>query len=91
MQARRFINYRSFRPILRLIPMVDSPASQQWAIWALANLTTTDKTKYCPYVVHEGGVPLLEQVVNDSRSTKRMRELANIVLANISDWDSMTQ
>ncbi len=42
LEAKRFINYRSFRPILRLIPMFESPASQHWAIWALANLTSTD-------------------------------------------------
>uniref|UniRef100_A0A915BJH5 Zyg eleven-related protein 1 n=1 Tax=Parascaris univalens TaxID=6257 RepID=A0A915BJH5_PARUN len=86
LKARRFINYRSFKPILRLIPMFDAPASQHWAIWALANLTSTDRDKYCAYVCNEGGVPLLQLVVNDLRSSLRMRELANIVLKNIFDW-----
>ncbi|VDK18869.1 unnamed protein product [Anisakis simplex] len=87
LEARRFINYRSFKPILRLIPMFDAQASQHWAIWALANLTSTDRDKYCAYVRNEGGVPLLELVANDARSSARMRKLANIVLRNINDWE----
>ncbi|VDO39204.1 unnamed protein product, partial [Onchocerca flexuosa] len=86
LEAKRFINYRSFKPILRLIPMFDAPASQHWAIWALANLTSTDRDKYCAYVLHEGGIPLLQQVASDERSSEKMRSLANIVLRNISEW-----
>uniref|UniRef100_A0A8R1TZP5 Zyg eleven-related protein 1 n=1 Tax=Onchocerca volvulus TaxID=6282 RepID=A0A8R1TZP5_ONCVO len=86
LEAKRFINYRSFKPILRLIPMFDAPASQHWAIWALANLTSTDREKYCAYVLHEGGIPLLQQVASDERSSEKMRSLANIVLKNISEW-----
>ncbi|VDK80805.1 unnamed protein product [Litomosoides sigmodontis] len=87
LEAKRFINYRSFKPILRLIPMFDAPASQHWAIWALANLTSTDRDKYCAYVLHEGGIPLLEQVASDARSSDKMRSLVTIVLKNISEWE----
>ncbi|KAL4002317.1 hypothetical protein ACH3XW_2960 [Acanthocheilonema viteae] len=87
LEAKRFINYRSFKPILRLIPMFDAPASQHWAIWALANLTSTDRDKYCAYVLHEGGIPLLQQVASDERSSDKMRSLATIVLKNITEWE----
>ncbi|CAG9540554.1 unnamed protein product [Cercopithifilaria johnstoni] len=87
LEAKRFINYRSFKPILRLIPMFDAPASQHWAIWALANLTSTDRDKYCAYVLHEGGIPLLQQVAGDERSSDKMRSLATIVLKNITEWE----
>ncbi|MFH4984947.1 hypothetical protein AB6A40_011656 [Gnathostoma spinigerum] len=86
LKTKRFINYRSFKPILRLIPMFDSPASQHWAVWALANLTSTDPEKYCAYVFNEGGVPLLNQVVSDNRSTLKMKELARVVLRNLIVW-----
>jgi len=33
--AKRFINYRSFKPILRLVPLFHSAGSQHWACWAL--------------------------------------------------------
>lgn len=81
--TRRFINYRSFRPILRLLPLYHAYASQHWAVWALANLTTTDGEKYCAYVRDEGGVPLLEELVENSRTTADIRKLANTVLDNI--------
>ena len=41
--TRRNINYRSFEPILRLIKVAHTPQCQHWAIWALANLTRTDR------------------------------------------------
>ncbi|PAV87579.1 hypothetical protein WR25_04800 [Diploscapter pachys] len=87
LDTRRFINYRSFRPILRLLPLWHAYASQCWAVWALANLTTTDGNKYCSYVTDEGGVPLLEQLVNDSRTTEKIKDLARIVLKNIEKWN----
>ena len=86
LNARRFINYRSFKPILRLLPQWHAVGAQQWAVWALANLTTTDQQKYCRFVVEEGGLELLEQLSTDPRSTDGIRELANIVLQNIDNW-----
>ncbi|XP_025769440.1 protein zer-1 homolog [Puma concolor] len=38
--SRRNINYRSFEPILRLLPQGISPVSQHWATWALYNLVS---------------------------------------------------
>uniref|UniRef100_A0A8C5HYZ5 Protein zer-1 homolog n=1 Tax=Gouania willdenowi TaxID=441366 RepID=A0A8C5HYZ5_GOUWI len=38
--SRRNINYRSFEPILRLLPQSISPVSQHWATWALYNLVS---------------------------------------------------
>lgn len=102
--GNRGLPFRSFEPILRLVPLVDSPASQHWSIWALANLTTVDgersgydywmltemsgflASKYCQYVVHEGGMPLLEQVVSSLRTSARVRELAKAVLVNVKKW-----
>ncbi|EYC14757.1 hypothetical protein Y032_0039g137 [Ancylostoma ceylanicum] len=86
LDTRRFINYRSFRPILRLLPLWHAYASQHWAVWALANLTTTDGAKYCAYVTDEGGIPLLEQLVIDERTTAPVRHLAKMVLNNIENW-----
>uniref|UniRef100_A0AAY4CSW0 Protein zer-1 homolog n=1 Tax=Denticeps clupeoides TaxID=299321 RepID=A0AAY4CSW0_9TELE len=38
--SRRNINYRSFEPILRLLPQSIAPVSQHWATWALFNLVS---------------------------------------------------
>uniref|UniRef100_A0A915NH35 Uncharacterized protein n=1 Tax=Meloidogyne floridensis TaxID=298350 RepID=A0A915NH35_9BILA len=62
LQARRFINYRSFKPIICLLPQWHSEGAQQWAVWALANLTTTDRKKYCRFIIDEGGLELLENL-----------------------------
>ncbi|VDL62669.1 unnamed protein product [Nippostrongylus brasiliensis] len=83
LDTRRFINYRSFRPILRLLPLWHAYASQHWAVWALANLTTTDGAKYCAYVTDEGGIPLLQELVSDPRTTDSVRHLAKMVLEKL--------
>lgn len=83
MDSRRFINYRSFRPIIRLIDKFDSYGSQIWALWALANLTTTDAEKYCEFVRVEDGVRILQTLTHDIRSTDYMIELCNAILRNI--------
>ena len=37
--SKRNINYRSFEPIIRLLPVSHTPECQLWAVWAIANLT----------------------------------------------------
>ncbi|CAI4231207.1 unnamed protein product [Auanema sp. JU1783] len=95
LDTRRFINYRSFRPILRLLPLWDAYASQHWAVWALANLTTTDGPKYCSYVTNEGGLPLLTDLVKDQRTGDNTRKLARMVLSNIEknmgSWETVEE
>ncbi|CAD5220313.1 unnamed protein product [Bursaphelenchus xylophilus] len=84
MDSRRFINYRSFKPIIRLIPMFDSYGSQIWALWALANLTTTDGEKYCQFIVKEDGLHVLQSLVKDKRSTDQILELVNQIMNNLN-------
>lgn len=67
--------------------MFDSPGSQHWAVWALANLTSTDRTKYCSYVKNEGGEELLQDVYRDERSSTELRRLSKVVLDNIAQWE----
>ncbi|KAG7273769.1 hypothetical protein CRUP_003269 [Coryphaenoides rupestris] len=43
--SRRNINYRSFEPILRLLPQGIAPVSQHWATWALFNLISVYREK----------------------------------------------
>ncbi|CAD5213987.1 unnamed protein product [Bursaphelenchus okinawaensis] len=84
MDSRRYINYRSFKPIIRLIPMFDSHGSQIWALWALANLTTTDGEKYCQFIVKEDGLQVLQSLANDKRSNDRILELVNQIMNNLN-------
>ncbi|CAJ0578516.1 unnamed protein product, partial [Mesorhabditis spiculigera] len=86
LDTRRFINYRSFKPILRLLPQWHAFASQHWAVWALANLTTTDPAKYCQYVINEGGVELLVDLQLDRRTHPEIKKLVEIVLKIVDNW-----
>ncbi|TKR67495.1 hypothetical protein L596_023643 [Steinernema carpocapsae] len=86
LNARRFINYRSFKPILKLLPNFDASASQMWAVWALCNLTITDANKYCPYVCEEGGLELLRNLETDKRTSEEVLNLTKKVLDNVDKW-----
>uniref|UniRef100_A0A8B9KNB5 Protein zer-1 homolog n=1 Tax=Astyanax mexicanus TaxID=7994 RepID=A0A8B9KNB5_ASTMX len=74
--SRRNINYRSFEPILRLLPQGISPVSQHWATWALFNLVSVYPSKYCPLLVKEGGVALLEKVLELDSSQPETKDMA---------------
>jgi len=86
--TKRNINYRSFEPILRLVKVIHTPQCQHWASWALANLTRTDD-KYCELIVQEGGLCLLEELINSNTSPapySEILELASIVRQNVNAW-----
>lgn len=79
----RNINYRSFMPIFKLLRAFDTTAAQHWSVWALANLTLVYPGKYCSLLKKEGGVDLLEQVIQDPRPTNAVRALAKQVLSQV--------
>ncbi|XP_015229037.1 PREDICTED: protein zer-1 homolog [Cyprinodon variegatus] len=78
--SRRNINYRSFEPILRLLPQGIAPVSQHWATWALFNLVSVYPSKYCPLLIKEGGVSLLEKVLELESSKPETKEMARKVM-----------
>ncbi|NP_998066.1 protein zer-1 homolog isoform X1 [Danio rerio] len=78
--SRRNINYRSFEPILRLLPQSGAPVSQHWATWALYNLVSVYPSKYCPLLIKEGGVSLLQAVLELQTSHVETKDMARKVM-----------
>ncbi|KAK5852423.1 hypothetical protein PBY51_023892 [Eleginops maclovinus] len=78
--SRRNINYRSFEPILRLLPQGIAPVSQHWATWALFNLVSVYPSKYCPLLIKEGGISLLEKVLELESSHPETKDMASKVM-----------
>ncbi|XP_016349703.1 protein zer-1 homolog [Sinocyclocheilus anshuiensis] len=74
--SRRNINYRSFEPMLRLLPQSGAPVSQHWATWALYNLVSVYPGKYCPLLIKEGGVILLQKVLELESSHQETKDMA---------------
>ncbi|XP_069106864.1 protein zer-1 homolog [Argopecten irradians] len=70
-------------PIFKLLRAFDTTAAQHWSVWALANLTLVYPGKYCSLLKKEGGVDLLEQVIQDPRPTNAVRALAKQVLSQV--------
>ncbi|KAG8010973.1 Protein zer-1-like protein [Nibea albiflora] len=84
--SRRNINYRSFEPILRLLPQSISPVSQHWATWALYNLVSVYPTKYCPLLIKEGGISLLEKVLELESSQPETKDMASKVMEQCENF-----
>ncbi|CAH1179540.1 unnamed protein product [Phaedon cochleariae] len=82
LDSQRNINYRSFEPILHLVQVYHTPECQQWAVWALANLTKVYPEKYCVLVETEGGLHLLQEVIMHPLPPMRVKNLAAVVLEN---------
>lgn len=91
LNSRRNINYRSFEPIIRLLSVSSTPECQLWATWALANLTQVTPEKYCRLVNDEGGLAIIEEILNSNSSeVQTSREdvirLAQHVRRNVTRW-----
>ncbi|KAG7235555.1 hypothetical protein INR49_002602 [Caranx melampygus] len=84
--SRRNINYRSFEPILRLLPQSISPVSQHWATWALYNLVSVYPSKYCPLLIKEGGISLLEKVLELDSSQPETKDMARKVMEQCENF-----
>ncbi|XP_028664420.1 protein zer-1 homolog [Erpetoichthys calabaricus] len=89
--SRRNINYRSFEPILRLLPQDIAPVSQHWATWALYNLISVYPDKYCPLLIKENGIALLKRVLELESARQETKEMARKVIEHCSNFkdDSM--
>lgn len=84
--SRRNINYRSFEPILRLLPQNGALVSQHWATWALYNLVSVYPSKYCPLLIKEGGISLLQKVVELESSHQETKDMASKVMDHCENY-----
>ncbi|XP_042193523.1 protein zer-1 homolog isoform X2 [Callorhinchus milii] len=85
-KSRRNINYRSFEPILRLLPQRIAPVSQHWATWALFNLTSVYPDKYCPLLIKENGIELLKGVIDSEEARSETKAMARKVFSFCEDY-----
>ncbi|XP_053206077.1 protein zer-1 homolog isoform X2 [Panonychus citri] len=85
--SKRNINYRSFEPILRLLK-AKNPVyeAQYWAVWALANLTRVYCNKYCQLLIDDGGIEILQNLLNDTNLPTHVRQLVVLTLYQVDKW-----
>ncbi|KAJ8959490.1 hypothetical protein NQ318_022187 [Aromia moschata] len=90
LNSQRNINYRSFEPILYLVKVYHTPECQQWAVWALANLTKvylrSDRENQPRNTAFwwrkKGGLHLLEDLIHHPSPPLAVKTLAAIVIEN---------
>ncbi|KAI1707861.1 zyg eleven-related protein 1 [Ditylenchus destructor] len=86
LSTKILFQYHSLKPILQLLPMFGSHALQHWAVWTLANLTSTNPKKYSRYIDEEGGEKLVQKLVYDRRVSAKISILSRVVLTNMETW-----
>lgn len=84
--SKRNINYRSFEPILRLLRCNVSSEAQYWAVWALANLTRVYCSKYCPLLVEDNGIEILESLAESETIAPHIRQLSALTLSQYEKY-----
>ncbi|CAG2107636.1 unnamed protein product [Medioppia subpectinata] len=74
------INYRSFKPFLRLLKSSIPSGAQYWSVWALANLTRVKSKKYCPLLKNDNGLEVLEQLADSDSVPDYIKDLSSLTL-----------
>ena len=80
-RARRNINYTSFTPLLSLARLSSTPQCQMWAVWSLANLTSVTPEKHCSLLLQEGGLALMEDLLQ--QNCEEVRNWAGLMKDNL--------
>ena len=78
LELDKSINYRSLAPILHLARVGHTVECQLWAVWTMANLTTVMPEEYCRMVVEEGGLSVVEDIM-DNHHHNQLKSLAETV------------
>lgn len=80
------MQYSSFAPIFRLLKVLESPASQIWALYTIASFTSIDacdRNKYCAFIAEEG-VALIREIQRNPFSSELMLNYCQTILQNIT-------
>jgi len=82
LRSQRNINYRSFKPILRLLLVPHTVQCKLWAAWALANLTTVYPEKYVKLLEEEEGLVYLAKELK-SEESEDLAQYATLAFNNV--------
>ncbi|XP_033740370.1 zyg eleven-related protein 1-like [Pecten maximus] len=72
--------YRSLLPFLEMAQKSHTPEAQLLAIWCICNLIKSKGNVYCQMLKMEGGLPIMEDIKNDPKTTPEVLELAVMAL-----------
>lgn len=81
------VAYRSFSPFFPLLTCYSIGEVQLWSVWAIHHVCSKNPSKYCPMLIEEGGVEILEDITNSISPVAHhsdVLELAKKVLLIVS-------
>ncbi|KAL7289258.1 hypothetical protein TKK_0017195 [Trichogramma kaykai] len=82
------VAYRSFQPFFPLLRCNDAYPVQLWAVWAIHHVCTKNPKRYCEMLVKEGGVQILESLLQqpneDTKTQPNVSTLCRAILDTLS-------
>ena len=75
------LRLNTFKDYVPLLKAFHAPAAQYWVIWTIRYFTYKDKARYCPMLKDADGIQALVELCSDCRPSRRMKTLAEEVIA----------
>ncbi|XP_054152774.1 uncharacterized protein LOC128951552 [Oppia nitens] len=76
------LNCKSLKPILNLLKMCDPNKLEMlyWPVWTLAHLTRINSQRYCPLLLNENGIEIVEQLLENQCLSYHIKHLIKLIL-----------
>jgi hypothetical protein len=76
----------NFNTIIARLSPSENLLYQLLSVWTLANFTLTKSDKYCPLFINEGGLPPLQQLLDNPQTNENVRFYARIASEKLKKW-----
>lgn len=74
------VAYRSFFPFFPLLNCPMDYPIQLWAVWAIHHVCTRNPKRYCIMLIAEGGIKLLQQILDNEHTHENIKYFVNLIL-----------
>ena len=79
------MNFASFEPMMSILSQEFSEAAKYWAVWVLYMCINKKPDEYCPMLIRDGGVSVLQQ---QSQADEYVQRLSKMILAKLGQHGS---
>lgn len=74
------VAYRSFNPFFPLLTCFETYEVQLWAVWAIHHVCSKNPKRYCPMLIEEQGMVLLENVQKNPATHKAVVSICQNII-----------
>ncbi len=83
-------DWNTFSSLIACLSQSENLLYQLLDVWTLANLTLTKSAEYCPRLIKEDGLSLLQQLLDDPQTNENVRFYARIAREKLKKWQQIS-